>query len=47
MRDIMLQIDTYAEPLPPAAIAQAVGFARALDAELTALIRLIRATRAP
>lgn len=37
MRDIMLQIDTYAEPLPPAAIAQAVGFARALDAELTGL----------
>jgi nucleotide-binding universal stress UspA family protein len=35
MRDIMLQVDTYAEPTPPHAIRQAVAFARALEAELT------------
>ncbi|MBK8839673.1 MAG: universal stress protein [Hyphomonadaceae bacterium] len=35
MRDIMLHIDTYAEPILPRAIEQSVGFAKSLDAELT------------
>lgn len=35
MRDIMLQVDTYAEPTPPHAIPQAVAFAGALEGELT------------
>jgi nucleotide-binding universal stress UspA family protein len=37
MRDMLLQIDTYAEPTSPAAIDQAVGLARLLDGKLSAL----------
>lgn len=37
MRDITLQIDTYAEPSAPKAIDQAVRFAALLDATLTAI----------
>ncbi len=37
MRDILLQIDTYAEPIAPAAIDQAVAFAKILDCKISAL----------
>ncbi len=37
MRDIALHIDTYAEPTPLAAVEQAVGFAKMLDATLTGI----------
>ncbi|SUS03355.1 conserved hypothetical protein [uncultured Defluviicoccus sp.] len=37
MRDVFLQIDTYAEPTPLAAIDQAVRFAKLLDCSLTGL----------
>lgn len=37
LRDIVLQIDTYAEPTPPKAIEQAVSFAKLFDATLTGL----------
>lgn len=37
MLDMLLQIDTYAEPTPSAAIDQAVMFARSCEARITAL----------
>jgi nucleotide-binding universal stress UspA family protein len=37
MRDILLHVDTYAEPTPPAAIEQAVAFAQALGCQISAL----------
>ena len=37
MRDLLIQIDTYAEPTPPAAIDQAVAFAKMLGSSLSAL----------
>jgi nucleotide-binding universal stress UspA family protein len=37
MRDIALHIDTYAEPIPPEAIDQAVGFAGMFDATLAGI----------
>ncbi len=37
MLDILLHIDTYAEPTPPKAIEQAVGFASLLGGQLTGL----------
>ncbi len=37
MRDVLLQIDTYAEPIAPAAIDQAVALAKILDCKISAL----------
>ena len=37
MHDLLLQIDTYAEPTPPAAIDQAVAFARICGGRISAL----------
>jgi nucleotide-binding universal stress UspA family protein len=37
MRDILLHVDTYAEPSPPGAIEQAVAFAHALGCQISAL----------
>jgi nucleotide-binding universal stress UspA family protein len=37
MRDIVLHIDTYAQPIPPTAIEQAVAFSQILGCKLSAL----------
>ena len=37
MRDMLLQIDTYAEPISPAAIDQAIALAKLLEGRISAL----------
>jgi len=37
LKDILLHVDTYPEPTPAEALNQAIGFATAFSAHLTAL----------